>query len=848
MCKTKSYRSGSVTVAAAQHWRVFRPRDTLLLAGLTAASALPLFPADLAAAATDTWTLPAATDGSVSKWSDPSGWSLGTVPAPADDALIQSGAACDENVGGNTYINNVTVQNTATLQVHADNSGGITNYNVFFYIGGTVQNDGAISIAGGGGRTSDVIFTNSSASLTGSGTLTLASPASVLLSTAAAPALTVGEGQTINGVGYISADLVNQGTINANVGGEYTSPLVLVANAYNYDTNITTSTANYTNEATMEATAGGNLQIGDGDAITLNNTGGTIEATGTSGIYGSAVNIENGVTVNGGTMSSDGIQSTYSDYVNVSGTVTLNGVTLTSGTVLQNPNTLVLKGILNINGDVENTRGISLTGGNNATLVGDGGIHMNNAGSSITTDSSTSLTNNAIIHGLGNISGTIINGGTINADSNNILNFTTTAANPTTSITNTGTIEATNSSGQIGFGYNANFSGSSALTVNNVGGTIAADGGLVEFEWNTTVTGGNLSTSNGGDIHVDNYTTTFNNVTLTSDSTLSNGRAINLEGTITDNGSIENGNASISVIDVNNATLAGSGSMNMDSSGSTLTTDNSSSLTNDITIAGLGTISGRVINNGTIRSDSNNSINFNIGLLTNNGILAVTNNSSINIGSASDLSNYSAGTLTGGTYRVDGGSALNISGAAITTNAATIILNGNNATFNAISGLTANTGTFELENGATFNFVGNFNNSGTLSMDPSSARVVGNLVLTSSSVLDIGLTGTGTGQYDTINVDGSAALAGQLVINLESGFTAKTGDTFNFLTAAGGVTGSFANSGPLNADGYTFDLTATGGNSLGLEVAAVPTPEPAALALFAIASVGMLLLRKRRNI
>ena len=845
MCKNNSYRGmATARKLSGIHRRTCR---NVVLAAATVALAVLGVNTQATFGATDTWSLPQASDGSIYKWSDAGGWSSASVPAATDNAVIQSGTACDENTGGSTFINNVTVQSNSTLQVHDDNSGGIENYNVFFYIGGSVQNDGTISIEGGAGRVSDVILTNSSAGITGSGTVTLVNPASILLSTAATPVLTVSEGQTINGNGYISADLVNQGTVDANLGGEYSSPMVLVANAYNYDNNITTSTTAYTNESMMEATDGGSLQIGDGSALTLNNIGGTINATGTSGTYGSQINIENGVTVNGGTLSSDGIQSAYSDYINTSGTVTLNGITLTAGTILKNPNTLVLQGALNLNGDIENGGNISVANGQNVTLTGDGTIHMNSSSSAIATDSASSLTNNATIHGLGTISGNIINGGIINADSNNTLDFTTTADNLTTSITNTGTIEVTNTSGQIDFGYGANFSSSSVLTVNNTGGTISADSGVVQFEWNTTVTGGTLSTNNGGEIHIDNYTTTFNNITLASGSLLSNGRAINLEGTITDNGDFENGNASISVIGGNNVTLTGSGSLHMASSGSTFATDNTSTLTNDIIIHGLGTISGNVTNNGIISADANNTLTFTGGSLTNNGTLMASNNSSLDITSASYLSNYSNGTLTGGTYQVDGGSSLNISGANITINAATIILNGSNTSFSAISALTSNTGTFELENGATFNFAGNFTNSGRLILDPSSIHVTGNLILNSSSVVEIGLTGTGPGQYDTINVSGSAALDGQLVLNLESGFTAKTGDTLTFLTADGGITGSFPNSGSFNVDGYVFDLTSPGTGSLGLQVAATPTPEPASLALLAVSNLGLLLIRRRSS-
>jgi hypothetical protein len=159
--------------------------------------------------------------------------------------------------------------------------------------------------------------------------------------------------------------------------------------------------------------------------------------------------------------------------------------------------------------------------------------------------------------------------------------------------------------------------------------------------------------------------------------------------------------------------------------------------------------------------------------------------------------------------------------------------------------MTSNSGTFELQNGATFSTAGNFTNSGTISLDPSTLDVAGNLVLDGSSVLNIGLSGTQAGQYDTIHVAGSAILAGTLSLNLANGFTASVGDSFNFISADGGITGSFMNSGPIDVNGYVFDLANTS-NGLGLQVAAVP--EPAAFALMALTLLAVPLIRRRKAV
>ncbi|MEZ6073243.1 MAG: PEP-CTERM sorting domain-containing protein [Pirellulales bacterium] len=79
--------------------------------------------------------------------------------------------------------------------------------------------------------------------------------------------------------------------------------------------------------------------------------------------------------------------------------------------------------------------------------------------------------------------------------------------------------------------------------------------------------------------------------------------------------------------------------------------------------------------------------------------------------------------------------------------------------------------------------------------DPAGVIVVeGDLGLTSTSVYEAEIGGTTLGaEYDNITVDGTAMLDGELHVVLFGGFVPSPGDTFEVLTAAGGISGMFAN-------------------------------------------------------
>jgi hypothetical protein len=558
-------------------------------------------------------------------------------------------------------------------------------------------------------------------------------------------------------------------------------------------------------------------------------------------------------------------------YVNDNSQITLNASAANANTGLGIAGAVALEGtgnlILNAGGNglgAANIYGSNLTQDAGHTISGTGEITVNNFTNNGTVNANSngnnlllqcsnggSFTNNGTFEASNNGtltfgSGPFINTGTVLANAGRVV------LNGYTNLTNTGTIESSN----------GGYLGENSATITNTGGTIEANGGTVLLNGGT-VAGGTLSSTNGSEID-EQGVTWLTNVTLSTGSNLKildgshtyfsagGGSTVTTtdNGTITVNKGGTNANTGIGI--GGTVDLAGNGSIVLngfagnwqsawiyDIGNSNLTQESSH------TISGAGLVSvDSFTNNGTVDANANGStllLETNGAAYTNNGSFEASGGGTLDV---TNLTNLATGTLTGGTYQVNSSSTMILPG-TITTNAATIILSGTNSSFTAINALTSNTGTFKLENGATFTTAGNFANSGTIALDPSTLNITGNLTLTNSSVLNIGLSGTQSGQYDSIDVTGSAVLGGTLSLNLENGFTASVGDSFNFISAGGGITGAFTNAGPIDVNGYVFDLANTS-NGLGLQVAAVP--EPAALALMVIGALGLLSRRRKSTL
>jgi hypothetical protein len=667
--------------------------------------------------------------------------------------------------------------------------------------------------------------------------------------------LTLGSSQTIEGHGNINAQVINDGTIDANVAS----------------TTLTLNEGTITNNGLIESTAG-NLVTANG--VFIDQTGG-----GSMLASGNSIGLTN-ATVSGGTLNSAGTNGFL-----VSGTGTLSSLTNNADVVLQNGGSLEVTGNLTDNGTIL----VSGTNGNQTQLIVNGGtvsgtgfftLDDNGNGNSARLDGSLTQGAGHSIDGHGNINASVINDGIIDAD------VASTTLTITGTFTNDGVLEASNG-------------GTLTITTGNitqgVGGEIDAAGGTVVFQNSPTITGGTINGSGDGLVLLLSGTGSFTNVTNNTAVDAVGGTELDVDSTLTDNGTITiNSNQGLDTTGITFAggTLNGTGVLVLDDDASNTTATINGSLTQGAshTVAGQGQINAAVINNGTFDANVDSHTLTVAGTFTNDGVMQASNGGTllVNLG---ELTNQSGLTLSGGTYEVDTNSTINMVGAAFTTNAANIIINGASTSFAAIAPLNTNSGLFHLENGASFNAALGISNSGTVLVDSTSdlglplgafsqssgltqvdgtlttstfnltggtlkgtgdiattvdntggtinpgdspgELTVGSFSQGSGGTLDVEIAGTGTGQFDVLAVLGSAQLGGTVDVIPLNGFVPQPGETFTFLTA-GSLSGEFAS---LSAPpGYALNYTS---NSVFLTV-----PEPASFSLLA-AATGLLATRRR---
>ena len=82
-------------------------------------------------------------------------------------------------------------------------------------------------------------------------------------------------------------------------------------------------------------------------------------------------------------------------------------------------------------------------------------------------------------------------------------------------------------------------------------------------------------------------------------------------------------------------------------------------------------------------------------------------------------------------------------------------------------------------------------NGGILNADPQAINVHGNYTQNAGGTLQLQVAGANVGQYDTLNVEGNAALGGALQL-ISLGFQPSAGNQLTVVTTGGVVSGRFA--------------------------------------------------------
>ncbi len=751
------------------------------------------------------------------------------------------------NVGANTLINEGTLSGDTSV---GPGGGSLTINGTNWVNDGTIEaiNGGPVSLSG---------------SWTNSGVISL-NGNTVNLGGVITPAT----------LGTVSRDATNPGVLNLvgtlNLGGgtldSSIGPLTLAGGTINGGTVSDTILASY-GGTLNDVTVSGLLHIVGGLSVT--DTAGT--GAGLTLASGGSVMMDayTGLAFAGTqTLAGSGtVSAQYGSGIGLSGTdQTLTiaaGIAFkSSGSTLNvGANTLVNQGTLSGDASVGPGGGSLTVNGTN--WVNDGTVEAINGGSvslsgSWSNSGTISLNGNTV-----NLGGTITLAslGTVSRDATNpgVLNLVGTlnlgGGTLDSSIGPLTLAGGTINGGTVSDTILASYGGT--LNDVTVSGLLHIVGGLSVTD--TAGTGAGLTLASGGSVMMDAYTglAFAGTQTLAGSGTVSAqyGSGIGLSGT--------------------DQTLTIAAGIAFKSSGSTLnvganTLVNQGTLSGDASVGPGGgslTVNGtNWVNDGTVEAINGGSVSLS-GSWTNSGTIAVANGT---LTASASPTNFSAGTLTGGTWKITSPGTLRVPfGSSIVTNAATILLDGSAAGFYidtgttpALSGFTTNTasGSFTIQNGATFSSAGAFSNAGSViigsgssfSPDGNYTQTAGSTVLsggtlgtsspattinlqggslagwgtingnltnsadlspsatngaltvsgyysqTTTGRLDVNLAGTAAGQYSQLDVQGSASLDGALNVTVATGLIATTGTKFPIVTAAS-VTGQFATATGLSS-------------------------------------------------
>jgi outer membrane autotransporter protein len=375
-----------------------------------------------------------------------------------------------------------------------------------------------------------------------------------------------------------------------------------------------------------------------------------------------------------------------------------------------------------------------------------------------------------------------------------LTQFSTKSTAAFATIHNNSTVFSEGPAGETDF-LDASTAANSVIT-NNIGAT----------QFSTTSTAANATITNNGGI------TTFSNTSTAANSTIVNNVGTSIfafRGQTTFNDASTAGAATIITNNdantlFNNGSTAGTATITSNKGGETVFTDTSTADNSTIVTSNrgmtifLGTSSG-----GQARFITNSGGLVDISDLSSSGMTA---------GSIEGAGTYKLGSkaLTVGLNNLstevsgiieDGGTVVQnavmvtaensqptTGGSLIKAGAGTLTLSG----INTYSGGTiVNAGTLMVDSAHALGTGDVTVNGGVLAADPQQINVLGNYTQNAGGTLQLQVSGVQAGQFDSLNVNGNAALGGTLKLTT-NGFTPQAGNQVTLVITGGAISGKFA--------------------------------------------------------
>ena len=314
-------------------------------------------------------------------------------------------------------------------------------------------------------------------------------------------------------------------------------------------------------------------------------------------------------------------------------------------------------------------------------------------------------------------------------------------------VTNDGPVAATltvgNNNASTAFGGILQ-NGTSLLGLTKIGSGILTLSGANTYSRGTIISAGAITTQNASALG-------------TGPVTFGNGTALNVQNLLNVNG---NWTVLPGTATVNGGTVQTFGDFNLGGGG--MLVANAS-----FTVPGTANInsSGFVVNNVFTVNDNVNLNGSSAAVV--NGLIATA---SVNVNNTSSLVVNNPGTVAAN---------VNVGPRAVL------------GLFGRINGDVVNAGVFQ----GTGRVSGNVINNGVVSPGASIGRLTidGNFTQNANGTLRIEVAGSSAGQYDVLEVGGRANLGGRLQLVRVGNFQLRIGDQIAFLTAGGGVSGTFGN-------------------------------------------------------